>query len=789
MEADGDGDASPATAPRAAAQLTPPNDPQAWLALLAARHGSERVAHIEHLPERAGSVAEWPAWVAPEVYAALTGAGIRTLWSHQRDGMDLAWGGSDIVVSTGTASGKSLVYLVPTLSAVVDGLASATGRGASALYLSPTKALAADQLARVTSLAVPGVRAATYDGDTPAEERRWAREHAHLILSNPDLVHHSLLPRHRQWSRFLRALRFVVIDECHVYRGVFGSHVSGVLRRLQRVCARYGADPTFVLASATVADPAGHGSALVGRPVQAVTVDGSPRAAMTAALWEPRVDDDTGARVSATTEAAALLADLVQSGAQTVAFARSRAGVEALATSARRRLDSRGEPVLSAAVAAYRGGYLPVERRALERDVRSGSIRGLAATNAFELGVDVTGLDAVIVAGWPGRRASLWQQWGRAGRAGQPALGVFVAADDPLDAYLVRHPEAIFGEPVEQTVMDPGNPRVLAPHLAAAAAELPLTEPDLDLFGPSARGVVDRLTRAGILRRRPAGWYWAREDHATDHVSLRGVASVVSIVERASGRVVGTIDEASAHQQVHTGAVHVHQGETYVVTDLDLDAAVAIVVRGDPGWSTMAQSRSEFRVDRVERTGSYAGADVSYGAVRVTGQVTSFVRRLPSGEVIGRHALDLPERSLHTMAVWWTQTEESLAAAGVLPDRIPGAAHAAEHAAIGMLPLMATCDRWDIGGVSTDLHPDTGQPTIMIYDGYPGGAGFSERAFEQWREWTSATLTRIVECPCERGCPSCVQSPKCGNGNEPLDKAGAVRLLRAAGLRDGARTP
>ena len=714
------------------------------------------------------------------MYAALAGAGIRTLWSHQREGMDLAHDGCDVVVSTGTASGKSLVYLVPTLSAVVGGLASATGRGATALYLSPTKALAADQLTRMDALAVPGVRAATYDGDTPLEERRWARDHAHVILSNPDLVHHSLLPRHRQWSRFLRALRFVVVDECHVYRGVFGSHVSAVLRRLRRVCARYGADPTFVLASATVADPDGHATALVGRPVRAVTEDGSPRAAMTAALWEPRIDEETGSRVSATTETAALLADLVEVGAQTVAFARSRAGVEALATSARRRLEAGGADVPADAVAAYRGGYLPAERRALERDVRAGSIRGLAATNALELGVDVAGLDAVLVAGWPGRRASLWQQWGRAGRAGQAALGVFVAADDPLDAYLVRHPAAVFGEPVEHTVMDPGNPRVLAPHLAAAAAELPLTEADLDLFGTHARDVVERLTRGGILRRRPTGWYWAREDRATDHVSLRGVASVVSIVERATGRVIGTIDEASAHQQVHTGAVHVHQGESYVVTDLDLDAAVATVVRGDPGWSTTAQSRSEFRIERVERRTSYAGAEVSFGSVRVVGQVTSFVRRLPSGEIIGQHPLDLPERTLRTTAVWWTQSEESLAAAGLDADRIPGAAHAAEHAAIGMLPLMTTCDRWDIGGVSTDVHPDTGRPTIMVYDGYPGGAGFSERAYAQWSAWTTATLSRISDCTCERGCPSCVQSPKCGNGNEPLDKAGAVLMLRAA---------
>ena len=749
--------------------------------MLTDRHGADRVTHVEYLPERAASPAEWPDWVAPPVYAALAGSGLRRPWSHQREGMDLVRAGRDVVVATGTASGKSLVYLVPMLSAVLDGSDGPTGRGATGLDLAPTTALAADELARIDALGLPGLRATTYDGDTPSQERRWAREHAHLVLSNPDLLHHSMLPRHRQWSRFLRALRFVVVDECHVYRGVFGSHVSAVIRRLRRVCARYGADPTFVLASATVADPAEHAAALVGRAVTAVTTDGSPRAAMTAVLWEPRTDAESGSRVSATTEAATVLADLVENGAQTVAFARSRAGVEALATSARRLASRRtgsGEP--TDLVAAYRGGYLPAERRELEQRVRSGELRGLAATNALELGVDLTGLDAVVVAGWPGRRASLWQQWGRAGRAGHAALAVFVAADDPLDAYLLRHPRAIFGEPVEHTVMDPGNPRVLAPHLAAAAAEVPLTEADLGLFGPRAHDVVDRLTAAGILRRRPAGWFWARPDRASDHVSLRGVAAVVSIVERGTGRVVGTIDEASAHQQVHTGAVHVHQGETYVVTGLDLESGVATVVRGDPGWTTTAQSRSDFRIVRRDRTIRHASAEVSYGAVRVTGRVTSFVRRLPGGEVIGQHPLDLPERVLDTTGVWWTQSEGTLADIGVGSEHIPGAAHAAEHAAIGMLPLMATCDRWDIGGVSTELHPDTGAPTIMVYDGYPGGAGFSEQAFEEWPTWIRATAERVHECACEDGCPSCVQSPKCGNGNEPLDKARAVLMLRAA---------
>ncbi|WP_091788232.1 DEAD/DEAH box helicase [Pedococcus dokdonensis] len=778
------------TPPGAASPRRPGFDPAATLDALTAGSRGERLLHVHEVPARAASVADWPTWVAPSVYAACAGSGVTSLWSHQRTAADLAHDGRHVVMATGTASGKSLGYLLPVLTALVEGSQAPTGRGATALYLSPTKALAADQLARVQAMAVPGVRAATYDGDTPTEERRWIRDHAQLVLTNPDLVHHSLLPLHDRWAPFLRRLRYVVIDECHTYRGVFGSHLAALLRRLRRVCARYGAHPTFVLASATVRDPALHAERLVGMPVVPVTEDGSPREAMTFALWEPGPLGDGEGRRSATSEAADLMAELVSRRVQTVAFARSRAGVEALATSARRTL-AEVEPALEAAVAAYRGGYLPEERRALERSLRAGSIVGLAATNALELGVDVSGLDAVLLAGWPGTRASLWQQAGRAGRAGTRSLAVFVAADDPLDTYVVHHPEVVFGQPVEATVLDPDNPHVLGPHLAAAAAELPLKEDDLALFGTRARPLVDALVARGILRRRPTGWFWARSDRASDHVSLRGAGEVVGIVEQRTGRVLGTIDEASAHTQVHTGAVHVHQGDTYVVTELDLEHGTATAVRGDPGWSTFAQSVSAFDIVGADRTMDWGPVQVSFGTVHVHTQVTSFLRRLPSGEVIGTHPLDLPQRTLNTRAVWWTMPPQWLAAAGVAEVDIPGSAHAAEHAGIGMLPLVATCDRWDIGGVSTALHPDTGLPTIMVYDGHPGGAGFAERAFGSFEEWLRSTLETVGSCRCESGCPACVQSPKCGNGNEPLDKAGAIRLLRAVleCAPDGAARP
>ncbi|MDQ2755374.1 MAG: DEAD/DEAH box helicase [Actinomycetota bacterium] len=764
----------------------PPRRPPAeLLAGLARGERAERLRHVRRIPEREAETAPLPEWVTPSLYAALTHSGVEHLWSHQALAAEAAHRGEHVVLSTGTASGKSLGYLLPVVSDLVDGACAPTGRGATALYLAPTKALAHDQLARLDALALPGLRAATYDGDTAPEERRWVREHAAYVLTNPDLLHHSLLPGHERWASFLRALRYVVIDECHVYRGVFGTHLALVLRRLRRVAARYRASPTFVLASATVADPAGHASRLVGAPVRAITRDGSPRAALTFGLWEPALQPSSGTRGaaepavrrrSAVAESADLLADLVVDGVQTVAFARSRSGVEVVASAARERLRSRA-PALADTVAAYRGGYLPEERRALETSLRSGELRGLAATNALELGIDVSGLDAVLLAGWPGTRASLWQQAGRAGRSGDESLAIFVAGDDPLDTYLVHHPEAIFDTPVEAAVVDPDNPHVLTPHLAAAAAELPVTAADESWFGPGMSAALDDLVASGMLRRRPTGWFWTRSDRPGQHVSLRGTGETVRIVEGRTGRVLGTIDGTRALTVVHPGAVYVHQGRTFVVTELDLEDAAAVVVPGDPGWLTQARVVSAFDITATERARDLGDVQWCFGSVEVRTRVTSFVRRLPTGEVIGEHPLDLPERTLTTKAVWYTVTSERLESAGIDEATLPGAAHAAEHAAIGLLPLVATSDRWDVGGVSTALHPDTGLPTVLVYDGHPGGAGFAERGFQAGRTWLTGTREAVAGCQCETGCPSCVQSPKCGNGNSPLDKAAAVRLL------------
>jgi DEAD/DEAH box helicase domain-containing protein len=652
------------------------------------------------------------------------------------------------------------------------------------LYLSPTKALATDQLRAVRALNLVAVRAATYDGDTPREERDWVRRHGRFVLTNPDMLHRGILPRHGDWASFLRHLRYVVVDECHSYRGVFGSHVALVLRRLRRVCARYGASPVFVLASATVSSPETSASRLTGLPVVPVTDDASPRGATEFALWEPPLLPDYGGehgapvRRSATAETADLLADLVVEGARTIAFVRSRRGAESVSLSARRAL-SEAAPELVDRVAAYRAGYLPEERRALEARLQSGDLVGVAATNALELGLDVSGLDAVVLTGWPGTVASVWQQAGRAGRAGQGALAVFVARDDPLDTYLVHHPQALFGRPVETTVLDPANPYVLGPHLGCAAAELPLTQEDLALFGQpdDVRLVLDDLVRRGVLRSRPRGWFWTSRERP--EVDIRGTGGPpVRLVETGTGRLLGTVDGSSAHSQAHTGAVYLHQGESWLVDDLDLEESVALVHAEEPEYSTSARDITDIAIVEELRATSYDGVELRFGTVDVTHQVVAYLRkRIGSGEVLGEEPLDLPPRQLRTRAVWYAVEPRLLEVAGLSSADVPGAAHAAEHAAIGLLPLFATCDRWDIGGVSTALHPDTGTCTVFVYDGHPGGAGFSEQGYVRGSAWLRATREAIASCECPNGCPSCVQSPKCGNGNEPLDKAGAVRLL------------
>ncbi len=742
------------------------------------RTSPDGIRHVQRIPPRAGRWATWPDWTPPELVAALGRRGIDRPWAHQAAVAEAAHAGRNVVISTGTASGKSLGYHLPVLSALL------ADPKACALYLSPTKALAADQLEWLQSLRLPAIRPGPYDGDTPLADRDWARDHARLILTNPDMLHCGLLPAHARWSRVLRHLAFVVVDECHAYRGVFGSHVALVLRRLQRVARLYRSDPTFVLASATVADPASSASRLIGSPVDCVTDDAAPHPGADFVLYEPALlpdaDVETGRpqRRSATAEAARIMADLVAAGTRTLTFVRSRAGAEQAAISARRILQT-SAPRLAARVSAYRGGYLPEDRRALEKAFDSGELAGVASTNALELGVDIAGVDAAVLAGYPGTVASVWQQAGRAGRGENRALVVFVARDDPLDSYLVHHPEAVFDKPVEAAVTDPGNPHILGPHLACAAAENRLTEDDLEDFGgDAARLAVRRLIDDGVLRTRPSGFFSAAHHHPAGGISLRSSGRQVAVVEGETGRMLGTEDAVRACATVHPGAVYLHQGRTFVVFDLDLDSGVALVRADRPDWNTIARSISTVQIcETVAVRELSGGIRLATGTVRATEQVVGYLRRRGDGTLIDVVGLDLPEQRLDTRAVWYTLPPSALVDAGVPEGIAAGALHAAEHAAIGLLPLFAGCDRWDIGGLSTVMHADTGEPTVIVYDAFPGGAGFAERGFAVAGPWLQAVRDAVRDCRCSSGCPSCVQSPKCGNGNHPLHKRGAVAAL------------
>ena len=845
----------------------------------------EQVTHIHTVPAREASYAPWPQWLHPRVVEAFESLGIAEPYAHQvqaanaahagldaalaasaarygwqagraadtpahahAEGAKSAGSGGHVIVATGTASGKTLSYLMPTLDAIYRAscgeLVSSTSaysgaenfnNRANVLYISPAKALSADQLTALTSYNLPGLHAASYDGDTPTGERRWIREHANRILTTPDMLNYSILSNHRQWASFLRGLRYVVLDEAHSYRGVFGAHIANLVRRLRRVCALYRTVPVFYGASATSSNPVESFSKLIGVPqraVTAVTEATSARGETTVALWEPefmppkaqdqlakgarstqqqavqsKAEQEAPRRVSPVEQGAQMLTDLVLSRTRSLVFAGSRRSVEILSQKTQRYLDE-VEAGLAHRVAAYRAGYTPEERRELERKLRNGELLGLASTSALELGIDISGLDAVLVAGWPGTRASFMQRVGRAGRSGQDALAVLIADDNPLDTYLVHHPEAIFGQEVEATVFDPTNPYVLSPQLCAAAQEAPIRTEELSLFGPHTAALLDRLVQQGYLRRRPDGWYWTHAESAADMVDIRGTGGgPYQLIDAEDGTLVGTMDAAHAMSQGHPGAIYIHQSAQYVVESLSEGERVILLSRVYPDYYTRAIESTEVRILAERARVSYGvpagfgGQDVANtvpepapetdaqqlapltmhrGQVQVTDQVTGYRRfSVYGGEYLGEEAQSMPPEVLMTEAVWFTFEPSYLFGAGVTEEDGPGTLHAAEHAAIGLLPLIATSDRWDLGGLSTLLHVDTGRPTIFVYDAAPGGAGISERGFNAVQQWLSATLEAIESCGCDNGCPSCVHSPKCGNRNEPLSKHGARALLTA----------
>ena len=787
---------------------------------------SDQLLYETVLPARHPSFAPWPSWVGKDLPAGLKADGIERLWEHQVSCANALHSGRDVILTSGTGSGKSLAAWLPFLAQRHKSL---LGVRPTALYLAPTKALARDQATALThwaNLAALDLQVAPVDGDSPAEVKKWARAGAEVVLTNPDFLHYALLPHNELWRPFLRGLSLVIVDEAHYYRGVLGANVALILRRLRRLARKYQAEPVFALLSATTANPEAHGANMLGRgrSLEVIDRDASACGARTVFVWRPPLIEDsdpaswedenlwetserggsfssvaagkepkvTGAAATQSTNAAAegprypaiweggrLLAQLVNSGGRVLTFAPSRQGVETIAQIARDQLSTRN-PGLMSRVAAYRGGYLPEERRKLEKELRTGTLQGLSATSALELGIDNSGLDATITCSWPGTRASFFQQLGRSGRSGQEGLGILVVSDNPLDDFLAHHPEEIFRS-AEQIVFDTENPFVLAPQLLCAAAELPLNSEDTALFGEASAQIMTQLRQQGLLVDRPGGLCFdiTKRFSPWQAVKLRGEGGQVQIIESESAQVIGTVDSSRADSVLHPDAIYVHQGRVWQVSRRDDD--IAEVVPGPKKLRTRPNTDTSISITSEEAAPLTPAPTVSwhYGRIEVQTQVTSFdLLRLPGHVYQATFQLDCPTRTLQTTGTWFTLTEKLVKQLQLNEEQLLGGGlHAAEHALIGLLPLVATCDRWDLGGLSLTQHPQTGLPTVFIYDGTPGGAGFSRQGFRQLETWLDLTYRQVSACPCKQGCPRCIHSPKCGNGNEMLSKSAGRDLL------------
>jgi DEAD/DEAH box helicase domain-containing protein len=754
-----------------------------WSALLdAGAHDGRLVREENWGPTRptTATLVQAPPELHPQVLAALARVGIEQLYSHQAQALHSAWAATTIV-TTGTASGKSLCFNLPTLDVLCR------DPKARALYLYPTKALAQDQARALNAFGLHDrVRPAIYDGDTPKESRRDIRRRANVVLTNPDMLHVGILPHHQAWAELWANLAVVVVDEAHVYRGVFGSHVANVLRRLRRIASGYGTEPRFLLASATIANPVELAERLTGlEDIALIDEDGSPAPKRRIAVWNPPLTDEhLGTRRSALGEAGELLAALVREGARAICFMKSRKGVELLSRLVKQELEGSSQPehvALAALVEPYRAGYTPQQRRELEGRLTRGELRAVITTDALELGIDIGELDAALVVTFPGTVASLRQMWGRAGRRGR-GLALYIAGEDALDQFFCRHPEDFLGRPVEAAILDHESPEIHAAHLLCAAFEAPLSSEDALILGPRWEAYAEALVSAGQLRKRTGDIYVPRNpgDYPPVRVSLRSASpDSFAIVNVSSGELLGTTEAARAHSTVHQGAIYHHQGRSYEVQTLDIERRQALVKPFDGDWYTRPKRETDTTIERLLDRRETLGVKLSFGQVSVTETVLAYQRvRVSDHSQVDLVTLDLPQTSFTTQALWYELDAQQLAET-VSMEKLLGTLHAAEHAQIAVLPLLAMCDRWDIGGLSTNLHPQTQGPTIFIYDGHPGGVGITRTAYARFEELCRDAQRLIAECPCTQagGCPSCVQSPKCGNLNEPLSKPGAGLML------------
>ena len=740
---------------------------------------SGQIAHIEHIPPHDASHAELDEPLDSSLQDCLSQHRLLPLYTHQAEAVNNARQGKNVMVATSSASGKTLCYNIAVLEAIL------TERVSRALYLFPTKALAQDQLRSLQELFCPDLlkidEFATFDGDTPQAERAEIKKQAKIILTNPDMLHIGILPNHQSWSRLLRRLRYVVVDEAHTYRGVFGSHVACVLRRLRRLCNLYGSNPQFICCSATIANPGEHAERLVGLPFEVVDNDGSPHGGKDFVFWNPPIIDEAkSTRRSANSEATNLFTELVSHNIRTLTFTRTRRLTELVYNYSRRKLAEVGSAV-ARKIKPYRAGYLPQERRKIEQELFSGQLLGVVATTALELGIDIGDLEATVLTGYPGSIASTWQQAGRSGRSRDKSLSFLIGLDNPLDQYFMRHPDSFFQKSFENALVNPDNAYILRAHLLCAAWEMPLNGNDEKFFGSALNREREEMTTQGILKERvDRRWYPSPTiAYPAQSINIRSTSGQnLAIVDASTGSLLETIEASVAFFQVHPGAIYLHQGDAYLVTELDLAGRTAYAMPTTAAYYTQAKDITDLRIIKVNHNKSYGETKVYLGEVEVTTTVVGFKKKAQfTEEVIGEEPLDLPPQHFPTIALWFDLPSQAVAELTKAQLDLAGGLHAAEHAAISILPLFALCDRNDIGGVSTPFHPDTGRAQIFIYDAYPGGIGIAEKGFDLVGELWQTTLKAITECPCHDGCPSCIQSPKCGNNNKPLDKKAATIIL------------
>jgi len=737
-------------------------DAEGFISRLRAQGDYEgQIAAVRVFPPRPAQFAAPARPIAPALLELLRREGIGQLYVHQALAYDLVRAGQDVVIATGTASGKSLCYLLPVLQELVENAAS------RALCLFPTKALAYDQLGALERMVTAGglegvARPACYDGDTPTHRRPGIRRNASILFSNPDMLHQSILPYHARWAGFFAGLRYVVLDEIHAYRGIFGSHVAGVVRRLLRICHHYGSQPVFICCSASLANPQELAEKLTGRQMRLIDEDGSPRGGRWFVIWNPPWEEPTVRvfRRSGNVEAYKLLIRLLEEGAGTIAFAKARVVAELLYRYARDGLERR-RPELARKIRPYRGGYLPVERRQIERALARGELLAVCSTNALELGIDIGTLDAAIVVGFPGTLCSLWQQVGRAGRRQDESLAIFVAYDDPVDQYLARKPEFLFHRPVEQAIIDPQNPHILAAQLACAARELALRREELSAFGPLAEAVALELARAGRLRAGANGYHYAMPGLPHHETSLRTISNATyAIVDISGGReeVIGQVDSISAPELVYPQAIYLHQGESYIVRQLDLEARLARVERIDADYYTQPLLWSECRVEKEVLSGELHGGKRFFGEVAVRWQTVGFRKfKFHTMELIGQTRLELPAQQIRTAGCWLMPPAEALQVLRAAGHDVFEAAAGVRNLLAVALPALAMCDRYDIGGVVDSAQ--FGALTIVLYDRYEGGMGYARHAYEHAEQLLQLAYELVRSCECERGCPGCVGPP------------------------------